>query len=142
MPRIEIEGPGGKKEIWGNYDSGSRTVTSSGGSRKVHLSEQDRVTENPCFIATAAYGDQDIASLGLLRAFRDSILSQTALGRLFIRFYYRVAPLPARFVARSPSSRRFVRGGLDLVIRFIERTTSLRRSEPSRYGMPPRGGSE
>ena len=94
---------------------------------QAHTARSSAHKGSGCFIATAAYGDQDFGRLDLLREYRDSVLYQTIPGRWFIWLYYRVAPWPARVVARSPRVRRIVRRGLDIMVSLIERTTALRR---------------
>ncbi|MFB6230483.1 MAG: CFI-box-CTERM domain-containing protein [Salinibacter sp.] len=50
-----------------------------------------------CFIATAVYGSYDHPNVIRLRRFRDEVLRQSILGRVFIRVYYRYGPTAARF---------------------------------------------
>jgi len=45
-----------------------------------------------CFIATAVYGSYDNPNVLKLRSFRDTILNNSLLGKLFIRFYYKIGP--------------------------------------------------
>jgi len=45
-----------------------------------------------CYIATCVYGSYDCPEVWTLRRFRDSKLSDSWLGRLFIRIYYAVSP--------------------------------------------------
>ena len=62
-----------------------------------------------CFIATAAYGSLLEPRVVALRQFRDQYLKRTALGRAFIRFYYRHSPPVAAVIARHESLRFLVR---------------------------------
>ena len=62
-----------------------------------------------CFVATAAYGNYDAPEVIFLRAFRDDSLSQSILGRGFIRIYYSVSPSLAMLIAESELLRRLVR---------------------------------
>ncbi|MEY2920118.1 MAG: hypothetical protein RL261_1423, partial [Pseudomonadota bacterium] len=62
-----------------------------------------------CFIATAAYGSALEPHVTALREFRDRYLQRSALGRAFIRFYYRHSPPIAAIIARHDSLRFVVR---------------------------------
>jgi hypothetical protein len=62
-----------------------------------------------CFIATAAYGSPLEPHVQALRAFRDRYLQRSALGRAFIRFYYRHSPPVAAFIAEHAWLRSLVR---------------------------------
>ncbi len=58
--------------------------------------------EKSCYIATMVYGDTDAPEVLALRKFRDAILRNYHLGRLFIRLYYRYSPL---FVLKFKNSK-------------------------------------
>lgn len=45
-----------------------------------------------CYIATNVYGNYDAPQVLVLRDFRDDVLKHSFFGRLFITFYYKVAP--------------------------------------------------
>jgi hypothetical protein len=75
-----------------------------------------------CFVATVAFGD-GAPELDTLRAFRDRVLSRSALGRAFIGWYYREGPALARFVARRPLLKGMTRTALRYVTRKVERFT-------------------
>ena len=62
-----------------------------------------------CFIATAAYGSVLEPQVLALRQFRDQYLKRSALGRSFIRFYYRHSPPIAAVIARHEWLRLLVR---------------------------------
>ena len=62
-----------------------------------------------CFIATAAYGSLLDPHVVELRQFRDQYLKRSALGRSFIRFYYRHSPPIAAVIARHEWLRLLVR---------------------------------
>ena len=61
-----------------------------------------------CFIASAAFGTSHRSEIVILSAIRDSILTQSALGMLFVRFYYFISPSIARFVSITPCSALFI----------------------------------
>ena len=62
-----------------------------------------------CFIATAAYGSELEPHVVAMRKFRDQYLKRTALGRAFIRFYYRHSPPVAAVIAEHEWLRFLVR---------------------------------
>ena len=53
-----------------------------------------------CFIATAAFGNQDIIEVVTLKEFRDKILMNSIGGRLFITAYNLISP-PIAFIIRQ-----------------------------------------
>jgi uncharacterized repeat protein (TIGR01451 family) len=73
-----------------------------------------------CFIATAAYGSPLEPHVVALRQFRDQHLKRTALGRAFIRVYYRYSPPVAAVIARHEPLRVLARMLLTPVVFAIE----------------------
>lgn len=80
-----------------------------------------------CFVATSVYGDEDFIEVQFLRAYRDTVLRRSALGRIAIRLYYRFGPYLAAIVERNAAVKTVARRALDRVVSHIERTTPLRR---------------
>ena len=62
-----------------------------------------------CFVASAAFGDQECEELVILRRFRDTRLARYSLGRVLVNFYYDVGPAVARYVKRHSWVRAVVR---------------------------------
>lgn len=50
-----------------------------------------------CYVATAIYGSYDCPQVWTLRRYRDNILSQKLLGRMFIHTYYKISPTLVKF---------------------------------------------
>ena len=79
----------GVRKASGGYSSGGGYSSSSSG----------------CYIATAVYGDYEHENVRLFRGFRDKVLLNSRLGRIFVRVYYAVSPSLARHLKpESPIS--------------------------------------
>jgi len=118
MALIEIEGPDGKTEtMGGTYDEKTRTITSTGGNRKVHVSQNDRVRSyEGCFIATEVYGGINKPEVIILRKYRDEIIIPLGyIGKKFVKFYYKVGPYLAKFLHNFPSLKPMTRKLLDKI---------------------------
>jgi tellurite resistance protein len=59
-----------------------------------------------CFVATATLGDYDHPVVLDLRLFRDKVLSKSVIGNLFIKFYYKIGPFPAKIISKSNFLRK------------------------------------
>ena len=88
------------------------------GAGKLRIESKSGTT---CFVATAAYGDPDHPDVVFLRAFRDSELRASAAGRAFIDFYWKVGPVLAKPVSRSPVLRRSARMAIEGIVRILRR---------------------
>jgi len=82
-----------------------------------------------CLVATSTYGNEDFIEVQFLRAFRDSVLTGSPLGRLVTSLYYGISPYLAWVIEKTPSLKYLTRLVLDTVVLLIERTTSLRREQ-------------
>lgn len=69
-----------------------------------------------CFIATAAFDSDEDPCISTLRLVRDRVLRRHALGRRFVRLYYRLSPPIASRIAPWPST---IRAPLRAVLRFV-----------------------
>nr|WP_300983443.1 CFI-box-CTERM domain-containing protein [Roseicyclus sp.] len=74
-------------------------------------------TGGTCFVATCAYGNANHPDVADLRLYRDNVLSQTALGRHFIIFYYRFGPYLARWMEPYPRLKQITKLALS---RFVK----------------------
>ncbi len=72
-----------------------------------------------CFIATAAYGSALEPHVMVLRQFRDRYLQRSALGRAFVRLYYRHSPPLAAYIEVRPPLRFAFRAMLTPVVMTI-----------------------
>jgi hypothetical protein len=82
--------------------------------------EKKNAPTKGCYIATCVYGSYNCPEVWVLRRFRDRILSNSYLGRLFIRIYYALSP---KIVAKFGNRSWFVRickAPLDIIIRKLQ----------------------
>jgi len=59
---------------------------------------QNSNEKSGCFIATTVYGDYNSSEVKILRRYRDDILLNSTLGRVFIYFYYLIGPFLAKLI--------------------------------------------
>lgn len=81
---------------------------------------------DPCFVATAVYGDNNAPQVQTLREFRDKVLMMSNIGRSFVNFYYSGAGRKtANFIKNHlPSTIPTIRRGLDVL---VERYSTQRK---------------
>lgn len=72
-----------------------------------------------CFIATAAFSDEDAPEVERLRRFRDEVLMPTPAGRAFVRWYYGAGPHLADFLEMHPLFKSPVQAVLRTVARLM-----------------------
>jgi tetratricopeptide (TPR) repeat protein len=68
--------------------------------------------QQPCFVATAAFGSPAEAGVEILRDFRDRCLAVNSFGRTLIKIYYAYSPPIADLMAEHDSLRTIVRWAL------------------------------
>lgn len=76
------------------------------------------VFDGPCFVATAAHGDEAAEPVRTLRAYRDQRLARHNAGRVFTRLYYRYGRYGARFLRRFPVFKPVVRVALKPLVAY------------------------
>lgn len=101
-----------------NSNSGSSSNSGSP-SRSASTSSSTSNDGGDCFVATAVYDDYNHPDVMRLRAFRDGVLRPMAPGRAFIRFYYRYGPGWARRLEGHTTLKRWIRAGLEAVVRWL-----------------------
>lgn len=69
-----------------------------------------------CYIATAVYGSYDCPQVWTLRRYRDDILAENLLGRLFIKIYYAVSPTLVKWFGNTQWFKKFWRSNLDRLV--------------------------
>lgn len=77
---------------------------------------QNNQNKEGCYIATAVYGSYDASEVMVLRKFRDEVLKQSLLGRMFIRVYYATSPQIAKKLKNHHRVNKIVRIILDKMV--------------------------
>jgi hypothetical protein len=67
----------------------------------IENSSNDKNKSEGCFIATACYGDYNAPEVIVLRKYRDEVLKQNSVGKLFIKAYYAISPAIAKILFQS-----------------------------------------
>jgi hypothetical protein len=73
-----------------------------------------------CYIATMIYGSYEAPQVLILREFRDTVLDKSTLGRLFIRFYYKVSPSIVKRLKNQNNVNLFIKSILDSIIKLLK----------------------
>lgn len=73
-----------------------------------------------CYIATCVYGSYDCSQVWTLRRFRDDILAETGVGRLFIQFYYMLSPKLVECFGETRWFKNFWRKILDKMVLYFQ----------------------
>lgn len=72
-----------------------------------------------CFIATAVFESPIAEEVLMLRVYRDFVLQNYWLGRMFIRFYYFASPSIANYIERFPVTKCLLRPFLKRLAIFL-----------------------
>lgn len=103
----------------GDADCPRATITDANGigrCRAVTPSAVGGLFKDNCFIATAAYGSKFEPHVATLRLFRDRYLMPYAIGKAFVRMYYKISPSIADWIAESGERRAVTRWALAPVV--------------------------
>jgi len=88
------------------------------GSASQKRDDTDKSPRSGCYVATCVYGSYDCPEVWTLRRYRDSRLSNSWFGRLFIQVYYAVSPK----IVASFGNRKWFNGLCKPVINnFVQR---------------------
>lgn len=96
-----------------HYDSKGRKA---GRSDPGMLGGYRNTSGDGCYIATCVYGSYDCPEVWTLRRFRDDVLGNHFLGRLFIRTYYATSPALVRRFGEAWWFHHFWKNRLDRLI--------------------------
>jgi hypothetical protein len=70
-------------------------------ARKITDENGALLAKSRCFVATAVYGDVMAPEVEVFRRFREQVLNRSALGRLFVRVYWRYGPRLAKWMEEN-----------------------------------------
>jgi len=79
------------------------------------------VTPQGCYVATSIYGSYDSPEVLLLRKYRDTVLSQNTIGRIFIKIYYLISPTFVSLTKNMNNFNRMTKLLLDKIVRNLEK---------------------
>lgn len=74
-----------------------------------------------CYIATMVYGNYDHSQVIVLRRYRDEVLLQSVLGRLFVKVYYWLSPELVKMLQGHEAINAFIRSILDKIVEKIDK---------------------
>jgi hypothetical protein len=72
-----------------------------------------------CFIATAAYSTSVHPDLDTFREFRDRKLLTNPMGKIAVSLYYRISPALAKYIAKQPSLKKFLKARLESLAKWM-----------------------
>jgi hypothetical protein len=75
-----------------------------------------------CFVASVAYGDPNHPDVMFLRSYRDSVLTLSRNGRVFISWYYENGPKLAHVVRGSAVLKGLSRVAISVLVRLLRLT--------------------
>lgn len=85
-----------------------------------NIEDRDMTKAQGCYIATSVYGTYDCPELWTLRRFRDEVLYQLFLGRLFIKFYYLVSPKIVAIFGKNEIFNTFFKNILNIIVKKLQ----------------------
>lgn len=109
-------------DVRNRYNTNKRTINSI--NSQLQTINRQRTSSSSsssgCYIATMAYGDYDHPQVMILRTFRDETLSNTLLGRSFIKFYYATSPHLVKLLKNQKYINKIIRNLLDQFINKVK----------------------
>ena len=87
---------------------------------KTNTKQQSSGTQEGCYIATAVYGSYDMPEVMVLRKFRDEVLKESVVGRIFIKVYYTISPKIAEKMKNFPRFNYVIKKILDKFVLKIK----------------------
>ncbi|MGB2842822.1 MAG: CFI-box-CTERM domain-containing protein [Halobacteriota archaeon] len=84
--------------------------------------------ESGCFISTALYQASKDPSkeLFLLRSFRDNVMNKNKMGRILVRYYYKIAPPIADYLCNARLMGHIIKAlFIDSSVRLIEKRNKI-----------------
>ena len=106
------------RELYSFYFEGNpSTVIKVHDTLKMYLTSNDNYKKN-CFVATVIYEDIDSYEVRILREWRDEVLQNYYLGRVFIKYYYKFGKKISETIEPHTRLRILIKQVLD---RFIKK---------------------
>ena len=92
--------------------------------KNINIQHNLKAIEDPkgCFIATASFGTPVAYEINELRYWRDTKLSVSRFGRLFINTYYTLSPPIAKLIAKNAFMKKVIRSLLRPLISYVKKT--------------------
>ena len=116
--------------VRGQVNSLSEDISKANEFRIVY--QRHSASQSQCFVVTATFGDPSDDTVASLRCYRDLVLSDSYLGRLFIRVYYRIGPILATCVEKLPSTRIILQPFLRWIARRLTHTKAFQAAQGER----------
>lgn len=92
--------------------------------KNINIQHNLKAIEDPkgCFIATASFGTPVAYEINELRYWRDTKLSGSRFGRLFISTNYTLSPPIAKLIAKNAFMKKVIRSLLRPLISYVKKT--------------------
>lgn len=114
------------KEKWGYINRAGKLVIPYQFTESSTFNHGFTIVDEPvtkrqkgCYIATSVYGSYDTPNVWVLRRYRDFYLSKFAIGRAFIRMYYRISPTLVKTAGDSMIFKGFFKRILDRFVGYL-----------------------
>lgn len=88
------------------------------GAGKMRLESKSGAT---CFVATAAYGDPNHPDVMYLRWYRDNVLCNSAVGRLFIDIYWKIGPILAKAISPHSTAQKLAKAAISSFVHKLKK---------------------
>lgn len=72
-----------------------------------------------CFVASVAYNDPNHPDVRFLRKYRDTVLVNSRLGKIFIAWYWKTGPKLANCVGKSNTLKRMSRFAISKIVKIL-----------------------
>lgn len=111
----------GGKILYGTQSSAQNGVKKSSPQQNKNINgTQQNKTSKGCYVATCVYGSYDCPPVWTLRRFRDEILSNSFLGRAFIKMYYAISPTAVRLFGKQKWFHKLFKSPLDKLVKKLQ----------------------
>ena len=108
-----------RENFWGGYNHYDKKGKKIGESNDSFLGNgYNNYASEGCYIATAVYGSYNCKEVWGLRRYRDYVLYENVLGRIFIKMYYKLSPSLVRVCGKK---KWFQKIGKKLLDRKVEK---------------------